>query len=112
MYSTCSQGKLKVRSGSSPGSSKEGPGKGKKDSKRSRERKVVTVDNETQFELVDKSNLMSSLNYLNLESRSGLSALEQTLPKVWSNPQISDHIRWVHLDVNYKCCANCNCEEC
>jgi hypothetical protein len=47
----------------------------------------------TKFELVEKSNLMCSLNYLNLENSAGLSAIEQCLPKVWSNPQISDHIR-------------------
>ena len=86
---------LKGRPKSSPGagSPKKGSGKTGKVSKGNNGRRERGSENETQFELVDKSNRMSSLNYLNLENPSGLSAVEQTLPKVWSNPQISDHIR-------------------
>lgn len=43
--------------------------------------------------LAELANKMSSLNYLNLESAPGQSVLEQNLPKVLSNPTISDHIR-------------------
>ncbi|CAL8111018.1 unnamed protein product [Orchesella dallaii] len=43
--------------------------------------------------LAELANKMSSLNYLNLESAPGQTVLEQNLPKVLSNPTISDHIR-------------------
>lgn len=63
--------------------------------------KVNVVDEEKEkaskkFELTDKTNRMPSLSYLNLESTPGQSTLEQSLPKVLSNPEISDHIRLVY----------------
>lgn len=48
---------------------------------------------DTHIELKDKTNVVSSLSYLNLENGAGPSMVEQTLPKVWSNPEISEHIR-------------------
>lgn len=51
-------------------------------------------DGKMNVQLTRKTNLMSSLTYLNLENPANYSVIEQSLPRVWSNPQISEHIRY------------------
>jgi hypothetical protein len=56
-----------------------------------------TGDGNAQVHVMEpqKDTRMPSLSYLNLEgSQAGVTALTQSLPKVHSNPEISDHIRY------------------
>lgn len=47
----------------------------------------------------EDENRIPSLGYLNLEGDEAAAALAQSLPKVLSNPEISDHIRYYDQNV-------------